>query len=158
MRHFEHYINGQFSAGKRQFESINPATNTPWALMPMSTSDDVDLAVQSAKRAFSAPAWANMTASERGALLLRLAEQIAEHADELADLETIDTGKIIRETRGQIAYVANYYRYYAGLADKMQGAHIPIDKPDMEVWLRREPIGVVAAIVPWNSQLCFWPP
>ena len=121
--------------------------------MPMSTSDDVDLAVQSAKRAFSAPAWANMTASERGALLLRLAEQIAEHADELADLETIDTGKIIRETRGQIAYVANYYRYYAGLADKMQGAHIPIDKPDMEVWLRREPIGVVAAIVPWNSQL-----
>ena len=85
MRHFEHYINGQFSAGKRQFESINPATNTPWALMPMSTSDDVDLAVQSAKRAFSAPAWANMTASERGALLLRLAEQIAEHADELAD-------------------------------------------------------------------------
>ncbi|MFN7053052.1 MAG: aldehyde dehydrogenase, partial [Gemmobacter sp.] len=64
-----------------------------------------------------------------------------------------DTGKIIRETSAQIAYVAEYYRYYAGLADKIEGAHLPIDKPDMEVWLRREPVGVVAAIVPWNSQL-----
>ncbi|KAG1715529.1 putative aldehyde dehydrogenase DhaS [Nymphon striatum] len=64
-----------------------------------------------------------------------------------------DTGKIIRETSAQIAYVADYYRYYAGLADKIEGSHLPIDKPDMDVWLRREPVGVVAAIVPWNSQL-----
>ena len=157
MRHFEHYINGQFSAGKRQFESINPATNTPWALMPMSTSDDVDLAVQSAKRAFSAPAWANMTASERGALLLRLAEQIAEHADELADLETIDTGKIIRETRGQIAYVANYYRYYAGLAIKCKGRTFRLINliwkfgcdVSPSAWWRRLCRGI---------RSCFWPP
>jgi len=71
-------------------------------------------------------------------------------APRLAALETRDTGKIIRETSAQIAYVAEYYRYYAGLADKIEGAHLPIDKPDMEVWLRREPVGVVAAIVPWN--------
>ena len=64
-----------------------------------------------------------------------------------------DTGKIIRETRSQIGYVAEYYRYYAGLADKIQGAWLPVDKPDMEVTLRREPVGVVAGIVPWNSQL-----
>nr|WP_323688457.1 aldehyde dehydrogenase [Rhizobium sp. AN83] len=68
-------------------------------------------------------------------------------------LETRDTGKIIRETSAQIAYVADYYRYYAGLSDKIEGAYLPIDKPDMDVWLRREPVGVVAAIVPWNSQL-----
>ena len=78
---------------------------------------------------------------------------MAENARPLAEIETRDTGKIIRETSAQIAYVADYYRYYAGLADKIEGAHLPIDKPDMEVWLRREPIGVVAAIVPWNSQL-----
>ncbi|MBK0538761.1 aldehyde dehydrogenase family protein, partial [Klebsiella pneumoniae] len=75
------------------------------------------------------------------------------HAPELARLETLDTGKIIRETQAQIAYVAEYYRYYAGLADKMEGSVLAIDKADMETWVRREPIGVVAAIVPWNSQL-----
>ncbi|MFT4015116.1 MAG: aldehyde dehydrogenase, partial [Paracoccus sp. (in: a-proteobacteria)] len=84
---------------------------------------------------------------------LRLADLVQEAAPRLAGLETRDTGKIIRETSAQIAYVAEYYRYYAGLADKIEGAHLPIDKPDMEVWLRREPVGVVAAIVPWNSQL-----
>jgi aldehyde dehydrogenase (NAD+)/betaine-aldehyde dehydrogenase len=68
-------------------------------------------------------------------------------------LAAADTGKIIRETRAQIGYVADYYRYFAGLADKLQGAHLPVDKADMDVTLRREPIGVVAAIVPWNSQL-----
>ena len=153
IRHFEHYIDGRFSRGQRQFESINPATNTPWALMPMAMVDDVDAAVKAARRAFYAPAWADMTATQRGRLLYKLADLITEHADELAASETTDTGKIIRETYGQIAYVADYYRYYAGLADKIQGAQLPIDKPDMEVWLRREPIGVVAAIVPWNSQL-----
>ncbi len=94
-----------------------------------------------------------MTATQRGKLLYRLADLVAEQCRQLAELETRDTGKIIRETSAQIAYVADYYRYYAGLADKIEGAHLPIDKPDMEVWLRREPIGVVAAIVPWNTQL-----
>jgi (Z)-2-((N-methylformamido)methylene)-5-hydroxybutyrolactone dehydrogenase len=94
-----------------------------------------------------------MTASARGKLLMRLADLVQAAAPRLAALETRDTGKIIRETSAQIAYVAEYYRYYAGLADKIEGAHLPIDKPDMEVWLRREPVGVVAAIVPWNSQL-----
>ncbi len=78
---------------------------------------------------------------------------MAEEAPHLAAIETRDTGKIIRETLAQIGYVAEYYRYFGGLADKIEGAHLPIDKPDMEVTLRREPIGVVAAIVPWNSQL-----
>lgn len=94
-----------------------------------------------------------MTATARGKLLLKLADLIAESAPRLAKLETRDTDKIIRETSAQIAYVAEYYRYYAGLEAKIQGAHRPIDKPDMEVWLRREPIGVVATVVPWNSQL-----
>ncbi|HEY9037464.1 MAG TPA: aldehyde dehydrogenase [Roseovarius sp.] len=153
MQQFQQYIGGAFSHGCAQFESRDPATGRVWALMPEARKDDVNAAVDAAEAAFHAPEWAGMTASARGKLLLRLADLIAENAQALAALETRDTGKIIRETSAQIAYVAEYYRYYAGLADKIEGAHLPIDKPDMEVWLRREPIGVVAAIVPWNSQL-----
>lgn len=153
MQEFQQYIGGQFDAGSAQFESLDPATGTVWAKMPEASAADVDQAVQAAEDAFFAPDWALMSASQRGKLLLRLADLVAQNAPRLAELETRDTGKIIRETSAQIAYVADYYRYYAGLADKIEGAHLPIDKPDMEVWLRREPIGVVAAVVPWNSQL-----
>ena len=153
MQEFEQYIGGDFSKASANFESLDPASGTAWALMPEAREADVNAAVEAAHAAFLAPAWADMTATARGKLLYRLADLVAENASELARLETRDTGKIIRETSAQIAYVAEYYRYYAGLADKIEGAHLPIDKPDMEVWLRREPVGVVAAIVPWNSQL-----
>lgn len=119
---------------------------------------DISRAVEAAHRAlYDDAARSKLTATQRGKLLYRLADLVAENAKTLAELETRDTGKIIRETSAQIAYVADYYRYYAGLADKIEGAYLPIDKPDMDVWLRREPVGVVAAIVPWNSQL-FWQP
>ncbi len=153
MQTFQHYIGGQFLDGAAVFDSIDPATNTVWAKMPEARRDDVNAAVAAAKAAFYSEDWAGMTASGRGKLLLKLANLISENALRLAELETRDTGKIIRETSAQISYVAEYYRYYAGLADKIEGAHLPIDKPDMEVWLRREPVGVVAAVVPWNSQL-----
>ncbi|MFN7052317.1 MAG: aldehyde dehydrogenase family protein, partial [Gemmobacter sp.] len=153
MDRFQHYIDGTFEDAEEVFSSLDPATGHPWALMPAATPGDMDRAVRAAHRAFHAPAWAGLTASARGRLLLRLADLVQAAAPRLAALETRDTGKIIRETSAQIAYVAEYYRYYAGLADKIEGAHLPIDKPDMEVWLRREPVGVVAAIVPWNSQL-----
>lgn len=153
MRRFQQLIDGRFEDGDASFESLNPATGETWALMPRAGAADVDRAVRAASRALTDPAWRGLTATQRGKLLFRLADLLAQHAPQLADLETADTGKIIRETSAQIAYVAEYYRYFAGLADKLQGAHLPIDKPDMEVWLRREPIGVVAAIVPWNSQL-----
>lgn len=153
MERFRHYIDGAFEDAGRTFESLDPATGAPWATMPEASAADVDRAVRAAHRAFHGPEWAGLTATSRGKLLMRLADLVAEAAPRLAELETRDTGKIIRETSAQIAYVAEYYRYYAGLADKIEGAHLPIDKPDMEVWLRREPVGVVAAIVPWNSQL-----
>ena len=153
MRLFRQYLNGVFETGSQTFESLDPATGEPWAVMPEARAQDVDRAVAAARQALTAPAWAGLTPTQRGKLLYRLADLVAENAQTLAEIETRDTGKIIRETSAQIAYVADYYRYYAGLADKIQGAHLPIDKPDMEVWLRREPVGVVAAIVPWNSQL-----
>ncbi len=153
MQQFQQYIGGVFSDGAGRFDSLDPATGKVWAQMPDASAEDVNHAVEAAEQAFFSREWAGMTATARGKLLHRLADLIAENARRLAELETRDTGKIIRETSAQVAYVAEYYRYYAGLADKIEGAHLPIDKPDMEVWLRREPIGVVAAIVPWNSQL-----
>ncbi|EBA14633.1 aldehyde dehydrogenase protein [Roseobacter sp. SK209-2-6] len=153
MQDFQQYIGGAFEDGCASFDSLDPATGKSWARMPAASAQDVNRAVRAAEDAFYGSEWASMTASLRGKLLLRLADLVAENAPRLAELETRDTGKIIRETSAQIAYVAEYYRYYAGLADKIEGAHLPIDKPDMEVWLRREPIGVVAAVVPWNSQL-----
>ncbi|MFS4580230.1 aldehyde dehydrogenase [Phaeobacter sp. C3_T13_0] len=153
MQQFQQYIGGVFSDGSARFESHDPAIGTAWAMMPEARTVDVEAAVAAARAAFQSPDWADMTATARGKLLYRLADLISENAETLAQLETRDTGKIIRETSAQIAYVAEYYRYYAGLADKIEGAHLPIDKPDMEVWLRREPLGVVAAVVPWNSQL-----
>ncbi|TNJ40609.1 aldehyde dehydrogenase [Phaeobacter sp. B1627] len=153
MQQFQQYIGGAFTDGSARFQSRDPATGEVWAMMPEARAEDVNAAVKAAQDAFLDPEWAGLTASARGKLLYRLADLIAQNAPALARLETRDTGKIIRETAAQIAYVAEYYRYYAGLADKIEGSHLPIDKPDMEVWLRREPIGVVAAIVPWNSQL-----
>ena len=153
MQRFEQYIDGAFEAGSARFDSIDPATGAAWASMPEAREADVDRAVKAAERALRIGVWPALTATARGKLLYRLADLVQANAPRLAELETRDTGKIIRETLAQIAYVADYYRYYAGLADKIEGATLPIDKADMEVWTRREPIGVVAAIVPWNSQL-----
>ncbi len=153
MRRFQLYIDGAFEDGEHGFESLDPATGEAWAVMPEAREPEVDRAVEAAHRALVDGPWARMTATQRGQLLYRLADIVAANAKTLAELETRDTGKIIRETSSQIAYVANYYRYYAGLADKIEGSFLPIDKPDMDVWLRREPVGVVAMVVPWNSQL-----
>ena len=153
MERFQQYVDGKFEDGSAVFESTNPSTGKPWAEMPEAKAGDVDRAVRAADRALREGDWPRTTASARGALLLRLSELVRNAAPRLAALETHDTGKIIRETNAQVAYVAEFYRYYAGLADKIEGAHLPADKPDMEVWLRREPLGVVAAVVPWNSQL-----
>ncbi|BAI74473.1 betaine-aldehyde dehydrogenase (plasmid) [Azospirillum sp. B510] len=150
---FQAYIDGVFEPGEATFDSIDPSTGSAWAVMPAATAAEVDRAVRAAHRALTDPAWAGLTASARGALLNRLGDLVAEHSGRLAELETRDTGKIIRETSAQIGYVAQYYRYYGGLADKVEGAYLPVDKADMEAFLRREPIGVVAAVVPWNSQL-----
>ncbi|MEM5456317.1 aldehyde dehydrogenase [Paraburkholderia phytofirmans] len=151
--HFQLYIDGQFESGAATFGSVNPATGEVWAQMPEARNDEVNRAVDAASRALTDPGWAGITASARGKLLYRLAELLEKAAPRLAEIETNDTGKIIRETSSQIAYVAEYYRYYAGIADKIEGSHVPVDKPDMQVWLDRQPVGVVAAIVPWNSQL-----
>ena len=152
---FQLYIDGAFCSaeGSATFESLDPSTGKTWTLMPKASTADTNRAVGAASIAFNAGPWPAMTATARGKLLYKLAELVARDASIIAELETRDTGKVIRETKAVTGYVAEYYRYFAGLADKIEGATFPIDKPDMEVSTRREPLGVVAAIVPWNSQM-----
>ncbi len=153
MQRFKHYIDGKFEEGTEHFESLNPATGLPWAIFPAATEAEVNQAVEAADRALFNGEWAEMSATQRGKLLRKLGDLISEHAAELGELETNDSGKLAKETRSQTGYVADYYLYYAGLADKIQGDVIPIDKPNMHVFTTREPIGVVAAVVPWNAQM-----
>ena len=155
LERYQLYVDGAWcdAEGGKTFESLNPASGEPWALMPEASAADVDRAVRAADRALTQGDWPRMTASQRGKCLRRLGDLLAARKDELARLETTDTGKLLRETQGVVGYVAEFYHYYAGLADKIEGATLPIDKPDMHVMTLREPIGVVAAVVPWNSQL-----
>jgi len=153
MEKFKHYINGKFSSGVDHFETLNPANGKPWATFPAASEEESNMAIESAYDALYKGPWAEYTATERGKLLHKLGDLISEHATELGDLETRDSGKLAVETRALSKYVAEYYYYYAGLADKIQGEVLPIDKPNMRVFTTREPIGVVVAIVPWNAQL-----
>jgi (Z)-2-((N-methylformamido)methylene)-5-hydroxybutyrolactone dehydrogenase len=150
---FSNLIDGASVSGAATFESYDPTRGVPWALVPRGTAEDANRAVAAAKRAFRAPEWRGLTATARGKLLMRLADLIAANADRLAALETRDNGKLIAEMGGQLRYMPEWYRYFGGLADKIEGAVLPIDKPGMFAFTRREPIGVIAAIVPWNSPL-----
>ncbi|NOC44891.1 aldehyde dehydrogenase [Ruegeria sp. HKCCD7559] len=153
--HFQLYIDGAWTEGARGqvMHSQNPATGQDWSSFACAASEDVDRAVSAARRSLDDPAWRDMTQTARGKLLFKLAQLIEENAGHLGQLETTDSGKLLAETASQTAYVGDYYRYYAGLADKIEGAVLPIDKPDMHVFTKREPIGVVVAIVPWNAQM-----
>ena len=147
-------INGSWcdaSDGSR-FDSVNPATGDVWATIPDATAQDVDQAVRAADAALEGE-WGSMTPTARGKCLRRLGDLLSAQSEDLGRIETTDTGKMFKETAWQATYIAEYFHFYAGAADKVHGETLPIDKPDMFVFTDREPIGVVAAIVPWNSQM-----
>jgi acyl-CoA reductase-like NAD-dependent aldehyde dehydrogenase len=149
------YIDGQWiepSSGD-YFESDDPYRAEPWARIARGTAADVDRAVRAAHRALTTGEWAGATASKRGAWLRRLGDLIAEDSTKLAEIEVRDNGKLYAEMSGQTAYMSQWYHYYGGLADKVEGAVLPTDKADVFNYTRYEPIGVVAAIIPWNSPL-----
>jgi aldehyde dehydrogenase (NAD+) len=149
------YIGGRFveAASGDSFESDDPYRGEPWALVPRGTAEDADRAVRAAHEAFSSGPWRRLTASARGALLRRLGDLISRDSARLAEVEVRDNGKLYAEMSAQTAYMAQWYHYYGGLADKVEGAVIPTDKADTFNYTRHEPLGVVVAIVPWNSPL-----
>lgn len=149
------FIGGRFTdalAGGT-IDILNPHDGTRITAIAAADAADVDLAVQAAQRAF--PAWSRMAAADRGRLLLKLADLIDANAEELAQLETLDTGHPIRDTRGlDVPRTAACFRYFGGMADKLLGSVVPVETGFLN-YVRRAPIGVVGQIVPWNFPLMF---
>ena len=154
IQNFKMYINGEWvnSSSGKEIKTLNPETNEVWATVPEANEEDVNKAVQAAQKAFDG-SWSKLHPKERAKFLRNLGDQLRKNAEHLGKIETIDTGKLYKEIKSQAVYIAEYYDYYAGLADKVEGTVVPIDKPDMQVTTTRMPIGVIAAIIPWNSQM-----
>src|ERR671933_796867 len=155
MQRYQMFVGGQWvdAADGGTFESQNPYTGETWALVPRGRAEDANRAVEAADRAFREGAWPSMTASARGQLLRRLGDLVARDAERLARVEVTDNGKLISEMLGQLRYIPQWYYYFGGLADKLEGSVIPIDKPDTFNFTRHEPLGVCVAITAWNSPL-----
>ena len=157
MKQYQHFINGQYvdPVEGQWIDTIDPYTGKAWAQIPRGTAKDVDLAVQAASRALREGPWASMSASQRGKLMIKLADLVVANAERLAEIEVRDNGKLMAEMRGQVNYHPEWWRYFGGLADKIEGSVMPIDKPDMFAFSPHEPVGVVGALTAWNSPLLF---
>ncbi|MGO4607753.1 aldehyde dehydrogenase [Variovorax sp. 2RAF20] len=155
MKRYQLRIAGQAREphGGAWFETQNPFTGESWAEIPRGDARDVDLAVQAAHQALTAGPWAELTPTQRGALMRKLGDLIARDAAKLAATEVRDNGKLLAEMQGQLNYIPQWFYYYGGLADKVQGSTLPLDKKGYFAFTRHEPVGVVAAITPWNSPL-----
>ena len=155
VKRLQHYIGGEQvpPASGEYFESTNPTTREPLYEAARGNEEDVARAVRAAQDAFEDPRWRDLSQTKRGHLLRRLGDLIGEHAEELARMETQDNGKLLREMRVQLTALPEYYYYYAGLADKIQGDFIPTSDRRVLNYTTREPLGVVGAITPWNSPM-----
>ena len=149
-------IGGQWveAASGKAFETIDPSTGQVLARVAEGDSEDINRAVTAARKAFESGPWPKMTPSQRGRLLWKVAELIEQHADELAQLETLDNGKPIKYSKGgDVPLTADHFRYFAGWATKIEGDTIPVSIPNMFTYSLREPLGVVGQIIPWNFPL-----
>jgi len=157
MKTYQHYIDGAYvnPAQGEWFDSVDPYRGEVWAQIPRGSAADVDRAVDAAKRAMTEGPWASMHASARAKIMRRLGDLVAENAERLAAIEVRDNGKLMSEMLGQLRYHPEWWYYFAGLADKLEGEVIPVDKPDHFAFTTHEPVGVVGAITAWNSPLLF---
>lgn len=157
MNRYQFFIDGEYvdPLGGEWFDTIDPFTGEAWARIPRAMAGDVDRAVQAAAGAMENPDWREMTASARGKLMRRLGDLVAENAQRLAELEVRDNGKLLAEMKAQMQYHPEWWYYFGGLADKIEGSIMPVDKKDAFSYTTYEPLGVVAAITAWNSPLLF---
>lgn len=149
-------IGGQWveAASGKTFDTFNPASGAVLARVAEGEDEDINRAVGAARKAFESGSWPKLTPSQRGRLLLKLADLIEQNAEELAQLETLDNGKPIRYSRGgDVPLTADHFRYFAGWATKIEGETIPVSIPNMFTYTLREPLGVVGQIIPWNFPL-----
>ncbi|HKK35674.1 MAG TPA: aldehyde dehydrogenase family protein, partial [Paracoccaceae bacterium] len=154
---YRHWIDGAETdpEGGDWIESVDPYADAPWARVPRGAKADVDRAVAAAHRAMTTGPWATMSPSARAKVMRRIGDIVAEHAERLARIEVRDNGKLMSEMHGQTKYHPEWWWYFAGLADKMEGGVVPIDKPDHFAFTTHEPVGVVGALTAWNSPLLF---
>ena len=155
MKRYQLFINNEWvdPASGEWFDSNEPYSGQVWSQVPRGNAADVDKAVEAAHAAFHHPSWSELTATQRGAMMRKLADLVVENVKLLSETEQRDNGKLIAEVSGQVLNVAQWFHYYAGLADKVHGAVVPINKPGVFNYVKYEPLGVVAAITPWNSPL-----
>ena len=146
-----HYIDGAWHAGKETYAVRNPATGATIAEVAKAGAAETQRAIDAAQRAF--PAWRALTAKERGARVKRWGELMLAHRDALAELLTREQGKPLAEAKGEVAYAASFLEWFAEEAKRSYGDVIPSPKPDSKIVVTREPVGVVAAITPWNFPL-----
>ena len=152
---YEHWIGGApvAPAAGRYLPTAEPYSGRVWARVARGDAEDARRAVAAAQSAFTSSDWPAMTPSERGRRLWTLGDLIVAHADELAAVEQRDNGKLMAEVQSQVRYMGDYFKYYAGLADKVQSSVLPTDKQGVFAYTRYEAKGVVAIITPWNSPL-----
>jgi acyl-CoA reductase-like NAD-dependent aldehyde dehydrogenase len=141
----------QEPASGEYFETDNPYTGQSWAKIARGGAADVESAIEAARQGQSA--WGAVKPGERSRALMRVADLIEKNAESLASLEVRDNGKLYSEMLPQVRLAADWYRYLGGLADKIEGTVIPTGRPNMFTFTRREPLGIVALIAPWNSPL-----
>jgi aldehyde dehydrogenase (NAD+) len=152
VREFDNHIGGERvppAEGKR-FDSINPTTGAVWGRFAESGRGDVDRAVNAAAQAFEG-AWSRLSPTRKGRLLMAWGERIAADAESIAAIETQQNGKLLAEMRVQAKAVKEFLYYFGGLADKVEGRVIPLERASVLNYTLREPLGVVGVIVPWNS-------
>ena len=157
MQTYKLFINGQYvdSNSNEWIECVDPFSGEIWARVPRANSEDVNRAVAAAKLAGQNPEWRDMSASARGKLMRKLGDLVLKNADRLAELEVKDNGKLFVEMKAKMLYHPEWWYYYGGLADKIEGSIMPIDRQDAFSYTTYEPLGVVAAITAWNSPLLF---
>ncbi len=148
------FVDGEFvePLSGAHLESIDPTVGEPWYEIADASAADVDRAVRAARAALERPSWRDISPSARGRLLRRIADRLSERTDDLAVLESRDNGKVLREVAPQHRAIPEIWEYFAGWPDKLYGTVVPT-APHTHNYLRREPVGVVAALVPWNSPL-----
>jgi aldehyde dehydrogenase (NAD+) len=154
---YSHWIDGQFvePSSSAWLDTIDPYQGEPWARIPSGNAADASAAVAAAKKAMSRGPWATMSATARGKILRRIGDMTLESIDRLAQLEVRDNGKLLAEMTGAVKNVAEIWYYYAGLADKVEGSVMPLEKAGMMGMTSKEPIGVVLALTAWNAPLNF---
>ena len=155
---YKMYIDGSWveSSSNERFSSVNPYTGKEWASVPNAATADVDRAVQAARRTFDDGDWAFSPPAYRAGLLRRLGTLITERADELGRVQVLENGKLLRELGGQTKGLAGHCNFFAGLAETLSGHTVPSSVPNMFTYTVREPVGVVAAVTPWNSPLALF--